>query len=219
MLRTFRCDWCEGRFKADPDHRPLARFCSKLCRQSAWRLHQRGIELRQAQVPKVMAYADPPYPGTARKYYRDQPSFRGEVNHKKLIASLVDGYDGWALSTSAKALRRILPMCPEGVRVGAWCKPNTVRSNTYGMHNAWEPLIVMPGRRLRPAFADWIETPPARRGGTLPGRKPIAFCSWLFRCMGLLPGDELVDLYPGSGIVGRAFREWSRRGAAAATTR
>jgi hypothetical protein len=51
------------------------------------------------------AYADPPYPGTARKYYGDQPTFAGEVDHRQLVASLVDaGYDGWALSTSAKAL-------------------------------------------------------------------------------------------------------------------
>ena len=51
---------------------------------------------------------------------------------------------------------------------------------------------------------------PARGGGDLIGRKPLAFCAWLFEAMGMLPGDELVDLFPGTGIVGRAWAELSR---------
>ncbi len=51
---------------------------------------------------------------------------------------------------------------------------------------------------------------PARGGGDLIGRKPLAFCAWLFEALGMLPGDELVDLFPGTGIVGRAWAELSR---------
>jgi len=52
---------------------------------------------------------------------------------------------------------------------------------------------------------------PARFGGELPGRKPIAFCAWLFDCLGMVPGDTLDDLFPGTGIVARAWGELSSR--------
>lgn len=42
-------------------------------------------------------------------------------------------------------------------------------------------------------------------GSDLIGRKPLAFCVWLFELLGAQPGDELVDLYPGSGQVGHAW--------------
>ncbi len=38
------------------------------------------------------------------------------------------------------------------------------------------------------------------------GMKPPAFCEWIFRLLGALPGDTLDDLYPGSGLVGRSWR-------------
>jgi hypothetical protein len=139
----------------------------------------------------TMAYADPPYPGKA-DIYKDQPDYKGEVDHVELIASLVDRFDGWALSTSAESLRSILPLCPPEAHVCPWVKP-----------------IVMPGRELRPGFRDWLAAQPARHGGDLPGRKPIAFCVFLFRCLGLCSGDTLVDIYPGSGIVSKTWNEVS----------
>lgn len=157
------------------------------------------------------AYADPPYPGLARRYYRDQPTYAGEVDHAALIASLAGGgYAGWALSTSAKALRDVLPMCPEEARVAPWVKPIGAAPATFGPHNTWEPLIVVGGRKLRPGFRDWLSAMPARGGGELPGRKPIAFCAFLFQQLGMLPGDELVDLFPGTGVVTRAWAEMCR---------
>jgi hypothetical protein len=146
------------------------------------------------------AYADPPYPGLARKYYQHEPTYAGEVDHQALIASLeASGYDGWALSTSRDALRTVLPMCPEGAKVCPWVKPIGVSSRTRGL------LIVVRGRELQGGVPDWLRAQPARGGGSLPGRKPLAFCAWLFDCLGMLPGDELVDLFPGTGVVGRAW--------------
>jgi hypothetical protein len=37
----------------------------------------------------------------------------------------------------------------------------------------------------------------------LTGAKPAAFVSWLHVLLGWQPGDELVDLFPGTGVVGR----------------
>ncbi|AKV03159.1 hypothetical protein AKJ09_09822 [Labilithrix luteola] len=158
------------------------------------------------------AYADPPYPGRARKYYGKEPTYAGEVDHADLVASLeASAYDGWAISTAADALRQVLPLCPERARVCSWVKPVGACPRTFGIHNTWEPLIVVGGRKLRGGVRDWLSAQPARFGGTLPGRKPIAFCAWLFDLLGMLPGDELVDLFPGTGMVSRAWRAASLR--------
>ena len=204
-----RCRWCDGplprprRYAGDLD------FCKKSCRQAAWRVRCRYRIDQENKRPRRCAIADPPYPGLAWRY-KDQPSYKGEVDHVKLIASLRAHYDGWALCTGAYALRDLLPLCPAEARVCAWVKPHGVSSKTFGIHNAWEPVIVVPARHLRPGKRDWLLTPPARGGGDVWGRKPEAFCCWLFELLGMLPGDQLDDLFPGSGIVGRAWAEICR---------
>jgi hypothetical protein len=42
-----------------------------------------------------------------------------------------------------------------------------------------------------------------RRG--LTGAKPERFAVWLRVLLGYLEGDELVDLFPGSGAITRSF--------------
>lgn len=203
------CGWCRA-----PLSDPRARYCSTRCRQTAWRLRRRSVVESTWTTPGVFAYADPPYPGLSSKYYRDEPTFAGEVDHRALVASLeASGYAGWALSTSARALRDVLPLCPGGARVCAWTKPHGVPRATRGVHNAWEPLIVVGGRQRRPGVRDHLRALPARGGGTLPGRKPIAFAAWLFDLLGMQPGDQLVDLFPGTGVIGQAWEALSSRAA------
>ncbi len=79
-------------------------------------MRRQHVAAARDATPKRVGYADPPYPGKAWMY-RDQASYRGEVDHEALVASLVDEYDGWALSTSSDALRAVLPLCPEGIKV------------------------------------------------------------------------------------------------------
>jgi hypothetical protein len=151
-----------------------------------------------------LAYADPPYPGRAH-LYADHPDFAGEVDHAELVERLI-GYDGWALSTSASALRAVLPICPAGVRVLAWVK--------HTVNVSWEPLIVKPARPVRDV-RDWIEVEPdcyqwrPRPASYVIGQKPEPFCRWMFEWLGADHDDELDDLYPGSGAVGRAWARWS----------
>jgi hypothetical protein len=192
------------------------RFCSRRCRQAAFRLRRRACrdDAIRSVSPGAFHYADPPYPGTSAKYYKDEPSFAGEVDFPRLLLELTTAREtgaclGWALSTSAKSLRWLLPLCPPEAHVCPWVKPIGVSSRTYGIHTTWEPVIVVPGRRRKPGKRDWLRAMPARLEGTLPGRKPIAFCAWLFDLLGMLPGDTLVDLYPGTGIVERAWAELS----------
>ena len=59
---------------------------------------------------------------------------------------------------------------------------------------------------MSPATHDRIRQ--AVRGRGFVGRKPPEFCYWLFEVLGLQRGDELVDLFPGSGAVQRAWQEW-----------
>lgn len=163
------------------------------------------------------AYADPPYPGFARNFYRDHPDFGGEVDHEQLIADL-SAYDGWALSTSSATLREVLALCPPGVRVGPWIKPfaGIFNRGRYPQY-AWEPVIWSP-IRARPDFAqivsDWVRAMPVAwksQPGGVPGMKPDEVSFWIFEVLGARPGDEFVDLFPGSGSVSRAWMRWQEQ--------
>jgi hypothetical protein len=216
-LRNATCGWCGLELAATKGRPPV--YCGKDCRQRAFRLRcrRRVSSPLQAERRIRVAYADPPYPGLAARYYRCEPSFAGEVDHAALISSLLEDYpDGWALSTSMRALRDLLPLCPERAHVCPWVKPIGVPRATRGLHTTWEPLIVVGGRQRPPGVRDWLRAKPAIGGGTLPGRKPLAFCAFLFDALGLEAGDELVDLFPGTGIVARA---WSNLCGSSATFR
>jgi hypothetical protein len=159
-----------------------------------------------------MAYADPPYPGKAG-YYRDHPDFAGEVDHAELLEHLADEFDdGWALSTSAEALPSVLASCPPGVRVAAWVRGERP-TRSWRPLNAWEPVIYWGGRPILSSSGPGRRTD-ALVAGVAPrltdaarviGTKPAAFCWWLIELLGAVPGDELVDLFPGSGGLARAW--------------
>ena len=126
------------------------------------------------------------------------------------------GPDGWALSTSAMALQQVLALCPPGVPVCSWHRAvRPTRSNRP--ISAWEPLIVSGGRELPTPRPQQIRDALAYGGryrrypGALVGMKPPQFAAWMFVQLGARPGDQLVDLYPGSGAVGGAWRRYSGR--------
>lgn len=217
---TRACAWC--REPIPTGKRSDSLTCKKACRQAIHRFRHgvgtadvsRGDRALQA---RRLAYADPPYPGLAG-YYRDHADYGGEVDHVELVGRLQD-YDGWALSTSARALGDVLAICPPGTRVAAWFKGERP-TPSYDPLSAWEPVLYRPGRRLLTDLA------PGRRRRvdalmhgvapytTLPGRvigqKPAAFCGWLFDLLGALPGDTFDDLYPGSGAVSRAWATYTQ---------
>jgi hypothetical protein len=151
------------------------------------------------------AYADPPYPGQARRYPE-----KTEVDHRELIEMLCQDFpDGWALSTSSPALRDVLAMCPGDVRVAAWVKPFAIFKPNVNPGYTWEPVIFRGGRkrdRYEPTVRDFLSCNITLKKG-LVGAKPEAFCFWLFDLLGARPEDELVDLFPGTGIVGQCWGE------------
>jgi hypothetical protein len=155
------------------------------------------------------AYADPPYPGLARKYYGPEAK---EVDHAELIGRLVADYpDGWALSTSSEALRDVWALCPEGTRLAIWANGGRIVKSYRALH-AFEALLVFGGRPRREPVAEDLRDVLTWGGRqhshphALVGMKPAAFCEWMFRLLGASHGDRLDDLFPGSGAVARAWR-------------
>jgi hypothetical protein len=70
---------------------------------------------------------------------------------------------------------------------------------------AWEPVLFWRGRkrgRNVPTTVDWIACPITLQKGIV-GAKPEAFCHWILDLLGFEPEDEIVDLYPGTGVMGR----------------
>jgi hypothetical protein len=161
------------------------------------------------------AYADPPYPGQSAKHYADQPDYAGEVEHGELLRRLDGEYDGWVLHTASTTLAGILASADKqgisGFRVMAWVKPFAAFKRNVSVAYAWEPVLVKPVRKPvvtgRIVMRDWLaESITLRRG--LSGAKPEAVCRWVFEVAGLEPADELTDLFPGTGAIGKAWEAW-----------
>jgi hypothetical protein len=160
------------------------------------------------------AYADPPYIGQAKRLYGDHPDYAGEVDHADLIGRLDRDFDGWALSCSMKSLPALMRLCPEDVLTLSWHKPIAPPMGDK-RHYDWEPVILRGGRNPKtPTRTTLVCSPPQFTFREKPpehviGEKPREFCDWLFACAGLEPEDEFVDLFPGSGAVGRAWESFT----------
>lgn len=156
-----------------------------------------------------VAYADPPYPGQAH-LYAGHPDHAGEVDHLELLERL-GGYDAFALHTSTPALRELLPLCPDGIRVLAWVKGWASWKRNASPAHAWEPVLIY-GHRKR-GEADKVRDYFTHNGVTdwrWPGAKPPPVIRWVFAALGLEDEDELEDLYPGSGAVTAAWDAYRR---------
>ena len=151
-----------------------------------------------------LAYADPPYPGMAGLYPENQ-----EVDHETLIEDLC-GYDGWALSTDERSLAGVLALCPPGVRILAWCRSNAPFFSPNPAAS-WEPVICKPARirpiTVRSYYVSGVPLGKSQRDG-LTGQKPVGFCEWVLRCLGAAPADELVDFFPGTGSMTKAWQSF-----------
>lgn len=213
------CAWCGGEFVAK---RSDAVTCSKRCRQARSRFGQavscRTLGQVSSSAVRRFAFADPPYPGRSARYYGDHHDYAGEVDHGELIGRLA-AFDGWALCTAADALQEVLASCPPGVRVAAWVRGSVASAGWYAV-SSWEPVIYFGARPVDPSSAAVVRRDSLVHGvtpySTVPSRvigaKPAPFSRWVFELLGALPGDDLVDLFPGSGLVARAWAGYSAQG-------
>lgn len=168
------------------------------------------------------AFADPPYLGCGVKHYGAQHEDAADYDKLGAHAALIERLhyefpEGWALSLHTPSLEDMLRLCrmivgPNQVRVGGWFKPFASFKPNVNPAYCWEPVIWRGGRDV-PTVRDYVEANITLQRGTS-GAKPAAFCYWLFELLGAKAGDEFHDLFPGSGAVTRAWKEWSWHNAA-----
>lgn len=154
-------------------------------------------------------YADPPYLGQGTRY--GFPEWDTPERHVELIAQLTREFpDGWALSASSPSLRVLLPHVPDDHRIAAWVKPFCAFKRGVRPCYAWEPVIYRGGRNKHhpPPVKGGKQTTPKdfhaasitlQKG--LTGAKPESFCRWVLDLLNVQPGDEVVDLFPGTGVM------------------
>lgn len=175
------------------------------------------------------AYADPPYIGQAKRHYSHDP-LCAEVDHAELIERLFCEFpDGWALSASSSSLWEITNFIrkhqsiffeqPEP-RIAVWCKSFCAFKRNVRPCYAWEPVIFYGGRNPMNGYShkppekngaqttpkDFIVEPITLQKG-LVGAKPEKVCRWILQLLNVQPGDEVVDLYPGTGVMGRVAEQ------------
>jgi hypothetical protein len=170
------------------------------------------------------AYADPPYFGCCALYNHYHPDGKcwNDINtYADLIGRLCTEFpDGWALSASSSSLQQILRFCPSDVRVAAWVKPFCAFKRGVRPCYAWEPVIFRGGRNPTNGYSH----PPPVKGGTqstpkdfiaesitlrkgLTGAKPPKVCRWILDLLNVGRDDVVVDLFPGTGVMGEVAQQ------------
>lgn len=159
-----------------------------------------------------LAYADPPYLGCCGLYDHYHPDGRcwdDLETHRLLIDRLAADYDGWALSGTSTGIIRMAALFPGDTRIAAWSKSFAAFKKNVRIAYTWEPVYFHPGRDSSkdgaPVGRDHLVEPITMRKG-FTGAKPRAFCDWVLDLVGWLPGDELDDLYPGTGVMGSVIK-------------
>ncbi len=163
-----------------------------------------------------IAYADPPYLGCCALYGHDHRAPYGcwdqIAAHRRLITILHHNFDGFVLHASSLSLPTLARLLPdESSRTMAWVKPFAAFKANVPVAYAWEPVIVKACRKPevthRQIMRDWVDEPITMQRG-LTGAKPERVCHWAFEMVGASRDDDLVDLFPGSGAVTRAWESW-----------
>lgn len=177
------------------------------------------------------AYADPPYYEQCSKYgHRHEPgpwsltewakswaALWGQTHcwddlntHHELIAYLESDFpDGWVLSCSSPSLYYLMDFLPKDARFGGWFKSYASFKPGVGVAYAWEPVIFRGGRprsREQPTVRDWVCVPITVQKG-LTGAKPARVCEWILEILNYEEGDELADLFPGTGVMANVLAQ------------
>jgi hypothetical protein len=159
-----------------------------------------------------IGYADPPYIGCAHLYPE-----KTEVDHRSLVEFLNREFEGWVLhgAATAESIEVLAPLAKHyGARWCSWVKGFAAFKKNVSVAYAWEPVLIKAARKPvvtgRIVMRDWIQESITLQRG-LTGAKPERVCHWAFELVGADPSDELVDLYPGTGAVTRAWGTWRKQ--------
>ena len=178
-----------------------------------------------------MAIADPPYLGTAKRFYSiDGESYEKGLEHKsnqdhlahlwddpeahkELLESLQDNFDSFAIAMSVYSLplylKKIKSKSDTGFRVCSWIKTNSAPSGSR-IRNGWEPVLVfnhVTRRSQQSAIRtrDYLIANAPRQGFI--GQKPYEWTEWVIDLLGYKDNDTVADLFEGSGAVTSALIE------------
>lgn len=168
-----------------------------------------------------LVYADPPYLGCCRRYDHfhndggpmpwDGLCWDDRATHWALIRHLQSEYDGFAYSLTSASLPLLLPLFDlcELPRTAAWVKPFAAFKRNVRIAYTWEPVLFRPARDRSadgaPVGRDHLsESITLKRG--LTGAKPDAFGRWVLDLLGYVEGDEVTDLFPGTGLMARVLQ-------------
>ena len=177
-----------------------------------------------------LAIADPPYPPfvgaggvkpRASRWYGDAPlsatdrpadvhvdasEWDDPARHRRLLSDLLNGYDGFAIATTPDGIAAYGPL-PPGLRIMAWVKPNGV-PGAHRLRSCWEPVLLYPpaDRRSNRGGVGMVpDVLTANKPGEFIGAKPHAWTWWVLDALSYREGDEVDDLFPGSGRVAAAM--------------
>jgi len=180
------------------------------------------------------AYADPPYFGRAAiwygnkigvtqlsknyggtskvgykpaNYHPDSKDWDDIETHKKLIKTLENEYDGFALSLAHDNLQTLLPLFSEKIKVCIWIKW-TLPGGSIVVNN-YEPVILKLPKGKKMAIAgktipDVLDCKTRPNKG-FAGAKPDAFNKWILDLLNFQNGDILDDLFPGTNGMSDAI--------------
>lgn len=105
---------------------------------------------------------------------------------------------------ACRACRALTPLLPPH-RLCAWVKPFASFKPGVGVAYAWEPVILVGGRRRtrqQRTIRDWFAHEITLRKG-LTGAKPPLVVHWILDLLNVQKGDRVADLFPGTGVVER----------------
>lgn len=178
-----------------------------------------------------LAIADPPYLGRADRWYGAgrgsgrvitsggrpgrKPDFHADAarwdrldSHRLLMVDLNADYDGWAIAGTADSGAKLMQYAPDGVRMAVWVRSNAMPAGARVINTYETVVFQVPASRRNRVKGQSVRDAliaPHRVGGFL-GSKPQEWTDWVLSLMGYEPGDEVVDLFPGSGAVTAAVQ-------------
>lgn len=183
-----------------------------------------------------VAYADPPYIGQAKRHYNCEEVDHAKLI-RRLYTEFPDGWALSCSTPSLRTILNICHGVHREVdkwqqpdyRIAAWVKSFGAFKKGVRPAYMWEPVIFRGGRNPANGFS---HAPPERNGKQntpkdffiseiespaikepitlrkgLVGAKPEAVCRWILELLNVQQGDEVVDLFPGTGIMGRVSAE------------
>jgi hypothetical protein len=196
-------------------------------------VHLTITKLMSAMSNLKLAIADPPYLGRANRWYGDgcgdgyglgradshpeAKKWDDPKAHIELVHDLNNNFDSWAIAMTVHSLSTYLSVIDtdsrNGIRVMSWIKPAAVTSGSR-VTNSWEPVIVKIAKERRGwnsgvHIKDYLSAAPMRSGFI--GAKPEAWTHWVLDAMGYTEGDELTDIFAGSGAVTHALNSYRSR--------